>query len=291
MNVNDRFKYYIKNWRDKTTVIIPDYTKTIKQNEVYYIKEPTCWPGNLDIISNQKIDIKCLILSDDGIDNKDLPVLCKVRYITSDKGGILLPIQYGRHWNCIKEARNNNICWENKIGSCVWRGASTGNTEQHSDPNQYKNKRMLLCHKYHNIYNVGISALCQGWNNESYFKAGVSIEYMLDYKYIISIEGNDKDSGLNWKLASKSLVLMIPPTIESWLMEGLLLPYIHYVPLNEDLSDLPNIIQWCEDNQDKCIEIIGNANTFMKQFDDFETEIELYNMIKTHYKNTVILCE
>ena len=30
----------------------------------------------------------------------------------------------------------------------------------------------------------------------------------LKYKYILSVEGNDKDSGINWNLNSNSVVLM-----------------------------------------------------------------------------------
>ena len=43
----------------------------------------------------------------------------------------------------------------------------------------------------------------------------VGLEELLAYKYILSVEGNDKDSGINWKLDSKSLVnLCINPVHE-----------------------------------------------------------------------------
>ena len=47
-----------------------------------------------------------------------------------------------------------------------------------------------------------------------------SVEEILKYKYIISAPGNDKDSGLQWKLASNSIVLMPKPLTESWFMES-----------------------------------------------------------------------
>ncbi len=34
----------------------------------------------------------------------------------------------------------------------------------------------------------------------------------------------------------------------------LLKPYIHYVPVKSDLSDLIEKIQWCRDNDEKCKE-------------------------------------
>ena len=76
---------------------------------------------------------------------------------------------------------------------------------------------------------------------------------------------------------------MAPPTIESLLMEGLLEPWVHYVPLLKDYSDLETIIEWCKKNDDKCQEIVKNANIFMKQFEDIETETKIWNMIKEYY--------
>ena len=62
-----------------------------------------------------------------------------------------------------------------------------------------------------------------------YVKGKCNISKFLQYKYILSIEGNDKDSGLNWKLNSNSLVLMAKPRVTSWLMETKLIPNYHYI--------------------------------------------------------------
>ena len=49
----------------------------------------------------------------------------------------------------------------------------------------------------------------------------------------------------------------------------------HYVLLKDDFSDLYEKYIWCENNQDKCKEIIKNANTYMKQFKDEYMEEKL----------------
>ena len=71
-------------------------------------------------------------------------------------------------------------------------------------------------------------------------------------------------------------------------MEGLLQPYIHYIPLQDDYSDLDEILIWCQNNDEKCQKIVKNANIFMKQFENFEDEKKLFTMIKEFYKNTFI---
>jgi len=88
----------------------------------------------------------------------------------------------------------------------------------------------------------------------------------LKYKYILSVEGNDKDSGINWKLNSNSLVLMAKPRVTSWLMETTLIPNYHYVLLKDDFSDLLEKVIWCHNHPNECKQIVKNANEFMKQF-------------------------
>jgi len=59
---------------------------------------------------------------------------------------------------------------------------------------------------------------------------------------------------------------MAAPTVSSWLMEELLVPYIHYIPVEPDFSDLAVQVQWCLDNLADC-ERIGNVGRcFMNQF-------------------------
>ena len=111
---------------------------------------------------------------------------------------------------------------------------------------------------------------------------------MLKYKYILSVEGNDKDSGLNWKLKSKSVVFMTKPRFISWLMEDHLTPNIHYIEIKNDFSDLLEKIEWCENNTDKCIEIVNNANNFMKQFENPYIEELIENEIFNIYFNKVV---
>ena len=62
----------------------------------------------------------------------------------------------------------------------------------------------------------------------------------------MSIEGNDKDSGLQWKLNSNSVVFMPRPTKISWLMEDTLVPGKHYILIKDDFSDIDEKFKWCE---------------------------------------------
>ena len=296
-----RFDYYIKNWKDKQTVKIPEEVKKFQLNEVFYyqgphVKEVENFKYQYGVLSPGFwwapqavgcLDFPCISISSDGVDNKGLPALSKNRYINDSLGSILCPLEWGYQWydyNIYKKQLQNSVKWKDKINSVIWRGSPTGIQEEN------KNERVMLCKKWgiERGFDLGITCTFDRWD-PIYLKSRMTVSEMLKYKYQISIEGNCYATDLKWKLASNSVVLMRMPKIETWIMEGLLKPWIHYVPLADDYSDLDTIVEWCKNNDEKCQEIVKNANNFMKQFENIENEIEIFNMIKEHYKKTFIL--
>jgi hypothetical protein len=87
---------------------------------------------------------------------------------------------------------------------------------------------------------------------------------MLRYKYLLSIEGNDVATGLKWNLASSSVVFMPIPSVSTYAMEDKLVPYVHYIPLKRDGSDLEEQLAWARANDDKCRWISEQATQYMQ---------------------------
>lgn len=87
----------------------------------------------------------------------------------------------------------------------------------------------------------------------------MSMNELLQYKALIMLEGNDISSGLKWALFSNSVVLMPEPTMTSWAMEELLIPWVHYIPItvskdienNDVVTDAEEKIQWIMENDAK----------------------------------------
>lgn len=111
----------------------------------------------------------------------------------------------------------------------------------------------------------------------------MSIWEQLKYKYILSIEGNDVASGLKWQLYSNSVVFMRKPKIVSWAMEDKLEPYVHYIAIKDDFSDLIEQIEYADKNYDKCLNIIKNANKFIEQFQDQKKEEIIHFLVIKKY--------
>jgi hypothetical protein len=77
------------------------------------------------------------------------------------------------------------------------------------------------------------------------------------------------------------------PRVESWFCESMLKPYVHYVPVKDDFSNLLEIKKWCDKNPKKCKEIIKNANGYVKKFTNEERERLLATYIIETYTRLV----
>jgi hypothetical protein len=81
-----------------------------------------------------------------------------------------------------------------------------------------------------------------------------------NYKYILIAEGNVAAHRIATDLLMNSVILLIDSIYTVW-CSHLLIPYVHYVPIKADLSDLEDRLLWCESNYDKVKSIAHEART------------------------------
>jgi hypothetical protein len=154
----------------------------------------------------------------------------------------------------------NDKPFQEKRDGLVWRGATTGGKD-----------RFRVVWQYFNAtdqgIDIGFHKLVQQWEGNPYAEQlllpEMTTEQLLDYKFLLSMEGNDIASGLNWMLLSNSVVLMAPPKFETFAMEGKLVPYYHYVPLAPNYSDLVEKLEWARQNEDICKQISLHATEYI----------------------------
>ena len=283
LNELSNSKFYNKRFYNKNNMIKKLYIDPlIYKLQKYKNKKFLCQFG--DRCKNSELYNSWSFTNNNVIDDFSF---VKIRRTHEKNPVILRCLNFKRHWLHYYK-KKNDIEFSKKKSIIVWRGATTGYKDK------YKPNRFNFIEKWFNVKNVdvGFTYICQNINNNNYLKYKkneMSIEKMLQYKYIVSIEGNDKDSGINWKLNSNSLVFMAKPTCISWLMEDKLLPNVHYIELKNDYSDLLEKYEWCEKNQEKCIQIIKNANNFMDQFKKTHIEELIENeLIKLYFEKLKI---
>jgi hypothetical protein len=127
----------------------------------------------------------------------------------------------------------------------------------------------------------------------------LSMEDQLKYKALIFMEGNDVSTGLKWGLYSNSVVMITKPSISSWAMEELLEPYVHYVPLRDDLSDVETQMKWIVEHDREAKEIALRGQLWMHDLlyaeeserDNAAINEEILRRYQTHFRPGIAVKE
>ena len=174
----------------------------------------------------------------------------------------------------LRNARYEDIPWDSKKLGALWRGAMNGGPEPTQITPEMSslqicqmNTRCRFVYQHENsslVYaRLTSSILLKKEDVPKWFSDKVTVKDILQYKVVISLEGNDVSSGLKWNLLCNSVVMMPPPTETSWLMEELLEPWVHYIPLKPDGSNAEEMIKWVGENDLKARRIAERGTLFM----------------------------
>lgn len=117
----------------------------------------------------------------------------------------------------------------------------------------------------------------------AYVKGFLTIEQQLQYKFICCIEGHDVATNLKWVMSSNSIALMPRARIESWFMEGSLIPDYHYIEVKPDYSDVIEKIQYYLDHPAEAHAIIDHAHQYVDQFRNRKRELMIGRMVADRY--------
>ena len=82
-----------------------------------------------------------------------------------------------------------------------------------------------------------------------------------NYKYIINVDGHVSAFRLSLELSMGSVVFLQKSKYRVWFRKYLV-ENVHYVSIEEDLSDLYEKIRWCREHDDECRQIAENAKLF-----------------------------
>lgn len=188
------------------------------------------------------------------------------------KEGIFFPLK------CRNYDYNFNNVWNSKKNLAVFRGSNTG-----CGFDTFTNTRLKLskiAEDYPQYLDAGISAFnlrIRKVKNSPYLqipnvgnlklKNKLSPEEQSNYKFLIHVDGHVSAFRLSLELSMGCCILIVK-SLEDWKMwfSDMLEPYVHYVPVKADLSDLIVQIEWCLKNDTKCQIIAQNALEFYNKY-------------------------
>ena len=195
----------------------------------------------------------------DVVQVPETPSIVKSRPISADnQNAILLKLNRVRHFVRIKRDKP----FHQKKNQLVFRGKVT-----------YKVKRRKFFEMYfdHPMCDLGDTQQ-KKINPDEWKVKKTSIHYLLQYKFILAVEGIDVASNLKWVMSSNSLAVMPKPEFETWFMEARLIPDYHYVAIKSDYSDLEEKLNYYIEHEDEALQIIKNAQEYAAQFWDKKRE-------------------
>lgn len=186
---------------------------------------------------------------------------------------IVWKLNIRRHFANLYQVPCQDRPWEEKSNRAIFRGKLTGALGRAANETGIVRCRMLprcqmvLEHRASKLVDARLTAtsnkvpdVIDGFNLTA---AVLPMMNMLSYKGLIVLEGNDVSSGLKWALLSQSVVLMPRPTFTSWAMEELLEPWIHYIPLLPDFSDVDEKVAWMIQHDTEARRISYRATLWM----------------------------
>ena len=215
-------------------------------------------------------NFKLSYLFGDVIHIPNEPTFVKSRPISEkNQNSILFNLNKVRHFIFI----NDSIRFEEKKDILVWRGKA------------HQKHRQYFLNKYytHPLCDVGQILKKQDKRKIEWEKSKMSLKEQLNYKFILTIEGNDVASNLKWVMSSNSLAFMVRPKYETWFMEGTLIPNYHYVLLKDDYSDIEEKIRYYSEHSEEAKKIINNAHVYIEQFQSQEREDVISLMVLDKY--------
>lgn len=205
--------------------------------------------------------LKWVLLSGDITHVPDVPTIIKSRpLVDNNQNSVVLKMEKVRHFLFVDDKK----AWRDKKNMTIFRG-DLGARKQNRDVfmNRFANGQSPMV----DAASTNIIEAHPEWHAEK-----MTIEEHLDYKFIMSLEGNDVASNLKWVMSSNSIAVTPKHTVETWFMEGTLIPNYHYIEVKDDFSDLEERLTYYINHPDEAEAIIQHAHEYVNQFRDEERE-------------------
>lgn len=185
------------------------------------------------------------------------------------RGLVLLPDGMNlSRWSSIRKTidyANDAYPWTSKKDIIFWRGSNTNPS------------RVTLCDLSTQL--PYLDPKITAGRNSAYEIP----ETQISFKYLISMDGVTSTwPGLLWKLDSNSLVIKQESPHIQWYYQALK-PYVHYVPVNHDLSNLKSVYHYVKTHDAEMEKIALTAHDFVEnnlQYEDMLVYLAL--LIQTY---------
>lgn len=156
--------------------------------------------------------------------------------------------------------------WDQKSDILCWRGSCSGINGSDS----IRVKFVKKIQEYSKITGINNDVkLSYQWKedkdiDDELFGERYNYEEFLKYKIFFIVDGNCISSNYMWGFATMCVPVMIT-NAKCWFSQYII-PYVHYIPIKYDLSDLFEKLDWIKNNDNIARRIAENARDFSRIF-------------------------
>ncbi|GAA5877322.1 hypothetical protein JCM3774_001636 [Rhodotorula dairenensis] len=218
------------------------------------------------------------------------------------------PVGYGSNGNYVWPDRSTLVPWAEKVDKAVFRGSASFNFGVDNWHSNARFRAVQFSNSHPDLLDIGMTALHpkpvppltakpeerdkgffpQPTVQEILNSAGIELAKPMtfyeqsQYKYILDIDGGLGSSRRIAMLQTGSVPLL---TESNWFCthNKLLVPWVHYVPIAEDFSDLLDKVRWLRDNDDYARSIVEHASAFADAYLTKQAAKEQFAAILSRY--------
>ncbi len=162
--------------------------------------------------------------------------------------------------------------WQQRKPLALWRGSSTDakNLELSSLPQSRRYQLCKMSRQFPDHLDASFTQIVQYKSEQDAYEIRDHLRCqgllakridpleMAHYRWLLDLDGNVNSWGLLWKLLSGSCVIRVNSQRGQWFHHRLK-PWQHLVPVANDLSDLREQLDWCQDHPRPCAEIAAEG--------------------------------
>lgn len=180
--------------------------------------------------------------------------------------------------DCTFSRKRNGIIWRGVDSGNIWTETITGRSNRFEISKLWDGYTPLSVSKNEPSWDIGISEFLQsrktkpGEDFSKYAKGKLQVHSLIKQKYTLCLGGNDVSSQFLWALASNTVPIHpYPFFFETYWYDGgegvsSLEPWVHFIPIRHDASDLAEKYEWCRNHYPECIQISSNGKNHAARY-------------------------
>lgn len=250
-----------------------------------------------DTLLQHEIDKMLHIMQQENPFYTTIPIFTESKTVNKRAGGILIPCRFSvrdfqPEKDLILESNKKYSIWNQKIPKIFFRGKDTGTQPiENIWINCPRPKLALLSKKFPHFIDAKI--LADNFKNMQIlakqlgiYGSFISMAEHSKYKYLIDLDGNCASAPRCCLLMFSNSVLFKHITHSKQWWYKTLKPFIHYIPVAWDLSDIFCQLNWAIQHDEECKTIAENASNLAESvLSEHMTFLYFYHLIQTYAEN------